>query len=113
MISCARVYWNCLFNSWISHPGLSFISFQMKFNYPVPSHFQFSGQDGSGTEILSDPVGSAVGSEKICESSTSKRPKITTTKKSHKEAVLGTFSDHRGHDCENIALHLMAVIKLI
>ena len=60
-----------------------------------------------------DPVGSAVGSEKICESSTSKRPKITTTKKSHKEAVLGTFSDHCGHDCENIALHLMAVIKLI
>ena len=49
MISCARVYWNCLFNSWISHPGLSFISFQMKFNYPVPSHFQFSGRDGSGT----------------------------------------------------------------
>ena len=65
----------------------------MKFNYPVPSHFQFLGRDGSGT--------------------TSKRPKITTTKKSHKEAVLGTFSDHRGHDCENIALHLMAVIKLI
>ena len=22
---------------------------QMKFNYPVPSHFQFSGRDGSGT----------------------------------------------------------------
>ena len=21
----------------------------MKFNYPVPSHFQFSGRDGSGT----------------------------------------------------------------
>ena len=66
MISCARFYWNCLFNSWISHPGLSFISFQMKFNYPVPSQFQFSGRDGSGTwkkvwdgsgtGILSDPA---------------------------------------------------------
>ena len=22
MISCARVYWNCLFNSWISHPEI-------------------------------------------------------------------------------------------
>ena len=30
-----------MFNNCISHPGLSFISFQMKFNYPVPSHFQF------------------------------------------------------------------------
>ena len=27
----------------------------MKFNYPVPSHFQFSGRDGSGTGIPSDP----------------------------------------------------------
>ena len=33
----------------ISHPGLCFMSFQEKFNYPVPSHFQFSGWDGSGT----------------------------------------------------------------
>ena len=48
MISCARVYWICHFNSWISHPRLCFIAFQMKFNYPVPSHFQFSGRDGSG-----------------------------------------------------------------
>ena len=49
MTSCARVYWICHFNSWISYPRLCFIAFQMKFNYPVPSHFQFSGRDGSGT----------------------------------------------------------------
>ena len=49
MISCARVYWICHFNSWISHPRLYFIAFQMKFYYPVPSHSQFSGRDGSGT----------------------------------------------------------------
>ena len=49
MISCARVYWICHLDSWIFHPGLCFISFQKKFNYPVPSHFQFSGRDGSGT----------------------------------------------------------------
>ena len=49
MTSCARVYWICHFNSWISYPRLWFIAFQMKFNYPVPSHFQFSGRDGSGT----------------------------------------------------------------
>ena len=47
--SCARVYWICHFNSWISYPRLCFIAFQMKFNYPVPSHFQFSGRDGLGT----------------------------------------------------------------
>ena len=29
----------------------------MKFDYPVPSHFQFSGRDGSGTGIPSDPAG--------------------------------------------------------
>ena len=49
MISCARVYWICHLDSWIFHPGLCFISFQKKFNYPVPSHFQFSGRNGSGT----------------------------------------------------------------
>ena len=27
----------------------------MEFDYPVPSHFLYSGQDGSGTRILSDP----------------------------------------------------------
>ena len=26
-----------------------FVAFKMKFNYPLPSHFQFSGRDGSGT----------------------------------------------------------------
>ena len=46
---CTKVYWICLFISWISHPRLCFIAFKMKFNYPVPSHFQFSGRDGSGT----------------------------------------------------------------
>ena len=66
MISCARVYWICHLDSWIFHPGLCFISFQKKFNYLVPSHFQFSGRDGSGTwkkvrdglgnGILSDPA---------------------------------------------------------
>ena len=49
MTSCARVYWICHFNSWISYPRLCFIAFQMKFNYLVPSHFQFLGRDGSGT----------------------------------------------------------------
>ena len=57
MTSCARVYWICHFNSWISYPRLCFIAFQMKFNYPVPSHFQFLGRDGSGTGIPSDPAG--------------------------------------------------------
>ena len=56
MISCARVYWICHFISWISHPRPCFIAFKMKFNYPVPSHFQFSGRDGSGTGIPSDPA---------------------------------------------------------
>ena len=56
MISCARVYWICHLDSWIFHPGLCFISFQKKFNYPVPSHFQFSGRDGSGTGIPSVPA---------------------------------------------------------
>ena len=49
MISCARVYWICHFNSWISHPRLCFIAIQMKFSYPVPTHFQFLGRDRSGT----------------------------------------------------------------
>ena len=49
MISCARVYWIFPFISRSFHPRLCFIAFKMKFNYPVPSHFQFSGRDGSGT----------------------------------------------------------------
>ena len=44
MISCARVYWIFHFISRSFHPRLCFIAFKMKFNYPVPSHFQFSGR---------------------------------------------------------------------
>ena len=50
MTSCASVFWICHCNSWISYPRLCFIGFQMKFNYPVPGHFQFSGRDGSGNK---------------------------------------------------------------
>ena len=49
MILSATVYWICHSNCWISHPRLCFIAFKMKSYYPVPSHFQFSGRDGSGT----------------------------------------------------------------
>ena len=48
MLSCARVYWIFHFISRSFHPRLCFIAFKMKSNYPVPSHFQFSGRDGSG-----------------------------------------------------------------
>ena len=40
---------NCLSICWTSHPTQCFIAFNMKSYYPVPSHFQFSGRDGSGT----------------------------------------------------------------
>ena len=64
MISCARVYWICHLDSWIFHPGLCFISFQKKFNYPVPSHFQFSGRDGSGTwKKVRDGLGTGIPSD--------------------------------------------------
>ena len=49
MILCARVYRNCHSICWITHPRRCFIAFKMKSYYPVPSHFQFSGRDGSGT----------------------------------------------------------------
>ena len=67
MTSCARVYWICHFNSWISYPRLCFIAFQMKFNYPVPSHFQFSGRDGSGTwKKVRDGSGTGIPSDPDC-----------------------------------------------
>ena len=49
MILCARVYRICHSICWITHPRRCFIGFKMKSYYPVPSHFQFSGRDGSGT----------------------------------------------------------------
>ena len=49
MILCATVYWICHSICWISSPRLCFIAFKMISYYPVPSHFQFSGRDGSGT----------------------------------------------------------------
>ena len=55
MILCARVYRNCHSICWITHPRRCFIAFKMKSYYPVRSHFQFSGWDGSGTGIPSDP----------------------------------------------------------
>ena len=61
---CTKVYWICLFISWISHPRLCFIAFKMKFNYPVPSHFQFSGRDGSGTwKKVGDGSGTGIPSD--------------------------------------------------
>ena len=38
LLDCARVYWICHFNSWISHSRLCFIAFQMK--YPVIFNFR-------------------------------------------------------------------------
>ena len=52
MISFAKVYCHFYFLAGF----LIFVAFKMKFNYPVPSHFQFSGRDGSGTGIPSDPA---------------------------------------------------------
>ena len=49
MILCARVYWICHSICWVFHLRLCFIAFKMKSYYPVPSHFQFSVRDGSGT----------------------------------------------------------------
>ena len=67
MISCARVYWICHLDNRIFHPGLCFISFQKKFNYPVPSHFQFSGRDGSGTwKKVRDGSGTGIPSDPGC-----------------------------------------------
>ena len=67
MISCARVYWIFHFISRSFHPRLCFIAFKMKFNYPVPSHFQFSGRDGSGTwKKVRDGSGTGIPSDPGC-----------------------------------------------
>ena len=50
------------------HPRLCFIGFKMKFNYPVPSHFQFSGRDGSGTwKKVRDGSGTGIPSDPACQ----------------------------------------------